>query len=149
MTVIANQEVFYHSDAKVEIWNVGANVAARTLVTQGSRFGVTLTNSPGQTGKDVIDIGPYEISQTKRVGVGNDSAPTIGANAAGVAVDGTWEFPSITGVTTSTAQGTPIYINAGVLTTTSSGGTLVGYVNYPSTYVRASGVAPVKLIGGN
>ncbi len=143
---VATQEVFAHTDALVETWDVGADIAEGTLVKQGSRYGIVLTNSPGQTGKDTLTYGPYSISRTKVAGVGNDSASAISANAAGVALDGTWEFGAITGVTTGTAQGTVIYADStNALTTTATGNTQVGVVNYPATYVKAAAKAPVKI----
>ena len=73
-------------------------------------------------------------------GVGNLPAE------ATVAYDGTWEFSSITGVTTSTGQDVAVYITSGgVLTLTSSGNTLYGYKDYPRDYVKAAGIAPVRI----
>ena len=74
--------------------------------------------------------------------------PTVGnlPAEATVAYDGTWEFSSITGVTTSTGQDVAVYITSGgVLTLTSSGNTLYGYTDYPRDYVKAAGIAPVRI----
>lgn len=148
MANIATQEVFAHTDALVEIWDIGAEAAARTLVKKGDRFGVTLTNTSDISGNvGSKTYGRVTVSLAKQGGVGNSKAAAIDATqAAGVAVDGTWEFEGITGVTTSTAQSTEIYItDAGALTTTKDSNTFVGVVNYPATYTKAAGVAPVKI----
>lgn len=145
--VVARQEVFAHTDALVEIWDMGAASPARTLIAKNGRYGVSLTPTSDVAGTDSIEIGPITITRDKVGGVGNDKATAIDATqAAGVAVDGTWEFDTITGVTTSTAQSTPIYITAGgVLTNSSSGNTKIGETNYPASYVKATGIAPIKI----
>lgn len=151
VAAVSTQEVFAHTEALVEVWDVGANVAKGTLVKQtgSNRYGVTLTPSPGQTGTDDHIVGDWTIKRAKRAGVGNDKV-AFATNAAAVATDGTWEFTGVTGVTASTAQGTPIYADAGlVLTTSNSSTTLVGYVNLPASYVRATGKTAIKLIGAN
>jgi hypothetical protein len=143
---VATQEVFYHTDALVETWDLGAATPALTLVSKNGRFGVSLTNTAGITTKRTKTLGPYEISAPTFAGVGNEQATAIGDHAAGVAVDGTWEFEGITGVTTSTTQSTPVYVTgAGALTLTATGSTKVGEINFPATYAKAAGVAPVKI----
>ena len=143
---VATQEVFYHTDALVETWDLGAATPALTLVESEGRYGVSLTNTAGITTKVTQTIAEFTISGPTRAGVGNDKADAVGDHAAGVAVDGTWEFEGITGATASTTQGAPVYItSAGALTMTDSGNTLIGYVNYPATYVKAAGTLPVKI----
>lgn len=144
---VATQEVFAHTDALVETWSLGAATPANTLVKQAGsdRYGVSLTNTVGVTPADSITIGETTISRPKRVGVGNDKADAIGEFAAGVATDGTWEFP-VTGGLTTTPQGAVVYATAGgqpTLTATSN--TRIGAVNYPATYVKAAGTLPVKI----
>ena len=149
--VVATQEVFSHTDGLVEVWGFTDPTPERTLVVKDGRFGVVLTNTTGVPGTDEIELGPYTVSRPKPAGVGNDAATAVGARAAGVATDGTWEFEGITGVTASTAQGVAIYAtaNAAELTTTAAGNTKVGVVNYPATYTKAAGKAPVKILGSN
>jgi hypothetical protein len=145
---VATQEVFSHThlDGEVETWNIGAATPKFTLVQQGGRFGVTLTNTPGITTKRTKAIGPYEISAPTFAGVGNDEATAIGTTATGVSTHGTWEFTGITGATTATVQGTAVYITgAGALTLTATSNTKVGSVNYPATYAKAAGKLPVKI----
>lgn len=149
-TAIATQEVFSHShlDGEGEIWTVPAGTAQRTLVKEGTRFGITLTRAAGGSAVDEIEVGPYTISRAKNVGVGNEDVEAIAAPAVGVTTHGTWEFTGITGVTTSTAQATDVYVtSAGALTLTATSNTKVGTVNFPASYVKAAGKAPVKLIG--
>lgn len=145
---VATQEVFSHShlDGESEIWTVPAGTEARTLVQEGNRFGVTLTRAAGGTGKDEINLGPYTVSRPKPVGVGNEDVTAVASPAVGVSLHGTWGFEGITGVTATTTQGTPVYVtSAGALTTTESTNTLVGVVNYPASYIKAAGKAPVKI----
>lgn len=145
---MAKNGVFAHTDALTEIWFVDAPVASGTPLIRGTKAGVALTDSEGRTGS--ATVGPYTISGFGTAGVGLDKVTTGGTGdlAVSVATDGTWEFKNVTGVTTATEQGTAIYItSAGALTTTSTDNTLFGYVNYPGTYVKAAGKAPVK-IGG-
>lgn len=144
--VTATQEVFAHTDAQVEIWDLGAATPALTLVSKNGRYGVSLTNTADIATKRTKAIGPYEFSAPTFAGVGNEDATAIGDHATGVATDGTWEFEGITGVTASTAQSTPVYATgAGALTTTAGSNTKVGEVNFPATYTKATGVAPVKI----
>lgn len=145
---VATQEVFYHTDALAEPWDLGAATPKFTLVKQAdsARYGVSLTNTPGITAKRTKALGPYEISAPTFAGVGNDEATAVGTYVAGVAVDGTWEFESITGADLTTAQGVVVYAtSAGALTLTASGNTRVGVVNYPATYAKVAGTLPVKI----
>jgi hypothetical protein len=143
---VATQEVFLHTTALVETWDVGAATPERTLVESGGRYGITKTDTVGVIKPDKTLYGNVKVTGYSRPGFSNDKATTIGTYAVGVAVDGTWEFTGITGVTTSTAQGTPIFVtSAGALTATASGNTRIGVVNYPATYTRAAGVAPIKI----
>lgn len=143
---VATQEVFYHTDALVETWDLGAATPALTLVESEGRYGVSLTNTVEITAEREQKIGPYTVVAPTFAGVGNDQATAVGDHAAGVAVDGTWEFGDITGADASTAQGTPVYAtSAGALTLTDTSNTLIGYVNYPATYAKTAGTLPVKI----
>lgn len=143
---VATQEVFQRTDALVETWDLGEATPARTLVESGGRYGVTLTDTVGVTKPDYTLYGGVEITGITKPGFSNDGATSIGTYAAGVAVDGTWEFEDIDGVTDSTAQGVVVYVDgSGDLTTTEGSNTRLGVVNYPATYVKAAGTAPVKI----
>lgn len=153
MTHVATQEVFAHTDAQVETWNLGAATPENTLVKQpgSERFGVTLTDTTGVAKPDKVIYGNVKITGVTQPGVGNEDATAIGNFPAGVATDGTWEFEDVvstgtTPVPTSTAQGVVVYATAALaLTLDSSGNTRVGVVNYPATYTKAAGTLPVKI----
>lgn len=148
---VATQEVFQRTDALVETWDLGAATPARTLVESGGRFGVSLTDTVGVAKPDKVLYGDVKITGLKRAGYSNDKATAIGTYAAGVAVDGTWEFEGIvstgtTPVPTTTPQGTVVYAtSAGALTLVDTDNDRVGVVNYPATYEKAAGVLPIKI----
>lgn len=67
------------------------------------------------------------------------------ADEASFAHDGTYEF-AVTGATTSTADGTAVYItSAGALTLTSTSNTAFGKVDLPKDYRKKAGRAPVAI----
>lgn len=70
----------------------------------------------------------------------------LAAGEASFAFDGTFEF-AVTGATTTTADGVPVFIipATGLLTTTSSGNVQFGYTDYPRGYTKENGRAPVKV----
>lgn len=144
----AVQQVFSHTDSQVEIWKLSAATARRTLVKRGSRFGVTLTDTEGVARPDLDKVlyGDVKISGVRKPGVGNDKATAIGEFATGVATDGTWLFENVTGVNASTEQGVAVYVKAdNSLTLTATDATKIGEINYPATFTKAAGKAPVKI----
>ena len=64
-------------------------------------------------------------------------------NEASLAFDGTWHLP-VTGATTTTASGVPVYFNAGNLQLTASGDP-VGYTDYPQGFYKQAGFAAVRI----
>ena len=64
-------------------------------------------------------------------------------NEASVAFDGTWHLP-VTGATTTTNSGVPVYYNAGTLQLTPLGNT-VGYTDYPQGFYKQAGFAAVRI----
>ena len=64
-------------------------------------------------------------------------------NEASLAFDGTWHLP-VTGATTTTGNGVPVYINAGNLQLTASGDP-VGYTDYPQGFYKQAGFAAVRI----
>lgn len=67
---------------------------------------------------------------------------------AGAAQDGTWEF-AVTGATTATASGVPVYqASDGTLTLTATDNDFYGVTDYPPDYRKKAGRAPVR-IGDN
>lgn len=136
---VATREVFAPIPGTAEIWDVDAEVAKGTAITNNGRSGVALGNSGGHTFSKTVQ--GITIS-------GPDGAAGYNALQVGVETTGTFEFDAITGVTASTETGTLVYIDStGALTTTSTSNTLFGSVNYPQGYAKATALAPVK-IGG-
>lgn len=148
---VATGQAFSHTDALVKTWKFAAATPKYTLAVQNGVVGVSLTSTTGLAGVDTTVIGPYTITEPKGFGVGNDKATAIGEFAAGVALDGTFEFAGVvsTGSTpapTTTAQNTPVFVTgAGALTLEAAGNTRVGTVNYPATYTKAAGKLPVAI----
>ena len=64
-------------------------------------------------------------------------------NEATLAFDGTWHLP-VTGATTTTTSGVPVYHNAGTLQLTPLGNT-VGYTDYPQGFYKRAGFAAVRI----
>ena len=64
-------------------------------------------------------------------------------NEASLAFDGTWYLP-VTGATTTTGNGVPVYLNAGNLQLTASGDP-VGYTDYPQGFYKREGFAAVRI----
>ena len=64
-------------------------------------------------------------------------------NEATLAFDGTWHLP-VTGATTTTASGVPVYHNAGTLQLTPLGNT-VGFTDYPQGFYKQAGFAAVRI----
>lgn len=109
----------------------------------GSDAAVSLTASGNATVTRTTDLPPGVSSITySNGGVGNASG------YASFAFDGTWEFDSVTGATTSTANRAAVYMDEdGVLTMTDTDNTLYGYVDYPTGYHKVAGTLPIR-IGG-
>lgn len=64
-------------------------------------------------------------------------------NEATLAFDGTWHLP-VTGATTTTGNGVPVYHNAGTLQLTPLGNT-VGFTDYPQGFYKRAGFAAVRI----
>ena len=64
-------------------------------------------------------------------------------NEATLAFDGTWHLP-VTGATTTTGSGVPVYHNAGTLQLTPLGNT-VGFTDYPQGFYKRAGFAAVRI----
>lgn len=152
---IATQEVFAHTDAKVEIWGLVDAHAERSLVKQAGseRYGVTLTDTVGVVKPAKTIYGNVQVTGITQPGVGNEDVTSMGTHAVGVALDGTWEFEGIvsTGTTpapTTTPQGTVVYAEPdGDLTLEDGGGAnfRIGPVNYPGTYAKVAGTLPIQI----
>ena len=62
---------------------------------------------------------------------------------ASLAFDGTWHLP-VTGATTTTGNGVPVYVNAGKLQLTPLGN-IFGYTDYPQGFYKREGFAAVRI----
>lgn len=134
---VATRMVFAPIDGTDELWDVAAEVDKYTALINGPKAGVALGNSGGHTFSKTV--GPITIS-------GPDGAAGYGPLEVGVFTTGTYEFDNITGITATSKTGDLVYIDAtGALTTTATGNTLFGAVNYPKGYTKAAKLAPVKI----
>lgn len=130
--------VYRNTDSKNRVEDLGATLAPGTpVLSQADLPAVTVTGS-----------GDYVKSETI-MGMTISGIPAGGVGLKGqevtLAFDGTWEFP-VTGASATTEQGTAVYLtSSGTLTTTASGNTAYGYVDWPPTYDRTRGVVPVRI----
>ena len=65
-------------------------------------------------------------------------------NEASLAFDGTWHLP-VTGATTTTGNGVPVYANAGGSLQLVQVGNPVGYTDYPQGFYKQAGFAAVRI----
>ena len=139
---MATNLVYRNTDAYNRVETLAATYASGVpVLSLGGKPAVTVTASGDHTRSEVIP-GSGTLSGIADGGVG-----LVGKQVT-LAFDGTWEFTGITGVTTSAAQGTVVYITSGgSLTGTASGNTRFGTVDYPVDYDKTRGPVPVK-IGG-
>lgn len=63
---------------------------------------------------------------------------------ASLAFDGTWHLP-VTGATTNTGNGVPVYANAGGNLQLVQVGNPVGYTDYPRGFYKQAGFAAVRI----
>ena len=65
-------------------------------------------------------------------------------NEATLAFDGTWHLP-VTGATTTTGNGVPVYFNASGKLQLGEVGVPVGYTDYPQGFYKQAGFAAVRI----
>lgn len=119
-----------------KVRDVGGAVAQGTPLIVDGRPGVTDSDSGGSTRTEVIGGTTIEFPSG---GVGLDE------DFAVVHFDGTFEF-EVTGATTSTDSGVPVYLtSAGALTLTEGSNTYFGVTDYPTGYAKVAGRAPVQI----
>lgn len=135
---MALNEVFQYSKSKTRERAVPSGTLPGAPLLINSRPCVALTARSDATKTFSLADG-----SSRTIPIGN---PWQTAGSATVAFDGTFEFSGITGVTTSTANDVAVYITSGgALTTTSTSNTLFGYTDYPTSYTKQAGVAPVRI----
>lgn len=139
---MATNLVYRNTDSLNRVETLAATYASGVpVLSLGGKPAVTVTASGDYTKSENIP-GVGTLS-----GIPNGGVGLVGKQVT-LAFDGTWEFTGITGVTTSAAQGTVVYITSGgSLTGTASGNTRFGTVDYPVDYDKTRGQIPVK-IGG-
>jgi hypothetical protein len=104
--------------------------------TTASGNGTVTVNANGTNSNLPSPLTSYTF---KNGGVGNTSG------SASFAFDGTWNF-AVAGATTSTANGVEVFITpAGGLTLTSSTNVHYGWTDYPRSYNKVAGFAPVRI----
>lgn len=111
------------------------------VISLDNQPAVTITGSGDYTKSEVIE-GVGTLSGIAAGGVG-----LVGKEVT-LAFDGTWDFAtsSITGATSTTANGTAIFITSGGTLTTTSGSNLrYGSVDRPKDYDNTRGFTPVKI----
>jgi hypothetical protein len=136
---MALNQIFAPTQGKTRPRVVASGVVAGTPLLLGGEPAVALTDR-GDATKTITPTGTNVTSLTYKSG-----AVGYGPTEAGVAYDGTFEFP-VAAVTTSTDSGVAVYITAGgALNLTASGNTLFGYTDYPKGYTKENGRAPVAI----
>lgn len=133
-------QIFAPTTGKQRVRAVASGVVAGTALLVGGEPAVAITDR-GDATRTITPSGLNVSSVTYKTG-----AAGYGPTEAGVAFDGTFEF-AVTGVTTGTLDGVPVYIpvGGGALTTTVSTNVLFGYTDYPKGYTKENGRAPVAI----
>lgn len=142
---MAKNMIYKYEEKNTRVRTLAATVLSGTplLDPADQRPAVALTNS-GDATKTVttadIPIGGGVTTLTYP-----DGGVGLFGKETTLAYDGTWEF-AVTGVTTGTANGVQVYITSGgVLTTSSSGNTAYGKIDYPTDYWKRAAIAPVRI----
>ena len=104
------------------------------IFTEG-RLAVALTDRGDATKTTPISVGASLSSPS--------GGFSLKPNDATLAFDGTWHLP-VTGATTTTGDGIPVYYNAGTLQLTSLG-VPVGFTDYPQGFYKQAGFAAVRI----
>ena len=137
---MATNLVYRNTDAKNRVRDLGETIAPGTPVVVDGRSAVAVTGSADYTISESFP-GAGTLSGIPAGGVGLEGQEVT------LAFDGTWEFDNITGaVATSIAQDADIYITSGgSLTTSASGNTIWGNVDFPPDYDKTRGFVPVRI----
>lgn len=139
---MAKNLVYRNNDLLNRVETLAAtHQSGEPVLSLGGQPAVTVTASGDATRSDSTSFPPYTIS-----GIPNGGVGLVGKQVT-LAFDGTWEFPTVTGTTATTAtQGQVVYITSGgSLTTTASGNTRYGTVDFPVDYDKSRGLIPIKV----
>lgn len=139
---MATNLVYRNTDSLNRVQDLGATLAPGVaVISLDGKPAVTVTASADYVKSEVIP-GVGTLSGIPAGGVG------LKEQEVTLAFDGTWEFPTagITGVTATTANGTPIYrTSGGTLTATEGTNVPFGSVDIPPGYDRSRGFTPIKI----
>lgn len=137
---MATNLVYRNTDSQNRVEDLGKTLAPGTpALSKAGLPVVAITGSADYTTSEIIP-GFGTISGIPAGGVGLvDQEVTL-------AFDGTFEF-EVDGATTSTAQGTEVFIDdaTNALTLTSAGAESYGYVDWSTDYDRSRGLTPVRI----
>ena len=132
---MATNKVFQENTRNNRARVVPVGTKSGDLLILGGRLAVALTDRGDATKTTPISGG---ASLTLPSG-----GFSLKPNEASLAFDGTWHLP-VTGATTTTNSGVPVYLNAGTLQLTASGDP-VGYTDYPQGFYKQAGFAAVRI----
>ena len=132
---MATNKVFQENTKNNRVRVVPAGTKAGDVIDVSGRLAVALTDRGDATKTTPISGG---ASLTLPSG-----GFSLKPNEASLAFDGTWHLP-VTGATTTTGNGVPVYYNAGNLQLTPLGNA-VGYTDYPQGFYKQAGFAAVRI----
>ena len=132
---MATNKVFQENTNNNRARVVPVGTKSGDLLILGGRLAVALTDRGDATKTTPISGG---ASLTLPSG-----GFSLKPNEASLAFDGTWHLP-VTGATTTTGDGIPVYYNAGTLQLTSLG-VPVGFTDYPKGFYKQAGFAAVRI----
>ena len=132
---MATNKVFQENTRNNRAHEVPVGTKSGDFLMVGGRLAVALTDRGDATKTTPISGG---ASLTLPSG-----GFSLKPNEASLAFDGTWHLP-VTGATTTTGSGVPVYYNAGNLQLTPLGNT-VGHTDYPQGFYKQAGFAAVRI----
>ena len=133
---MATNKVFQESTRLNRAHVVPVGTKAGDFVIVSGRLAVALTDRGDATKTTPISGG---ASLTLPSG-----GFSLKPNEASLAFDGTWHLP-VTGATTTTGNGVPVYLNASGKLQLTEVGVPVGYTDYPQGFYKQAGFAAVRI----
>ena len=137
---MAINKIFASTEADHRARKVDAGTKSGDALLVNGRPAVALTDRGDGTAVRTTNLPAGVSSITYATG-----GASLAADEASLAFDGTFEF-EVTGATTATDNDVKVYItSAKVLTLTVGSNTLYGYTDYPVSYKKVAGRAPVRI----
>ena len=133
---MATNKVFQENTRLNRAHVVPVGTKAGDLVIVSGRLAVALTDRGDATTTTPISGG---ASLTLPSG-----GFSLKPDEASLAFDGTWHLP-VTGATTTTGNGVPVYLNASGKLQLTEVGVPVGYTDYPQGFYKQAGFAAVRI----